>query len=106
MVTLRGRRQIQDDTEGKIYIANETGKKQLLTDEDISNFKIVDDKLFATKEGGVCCWDLETGNEEGECPLNLSDYEVEKSGDGYVIVYCQTEDDGTQTLWMVKGTGI
>lgn len=41
----------------------------------------------------------------GECPLNLSDYEVEKSGDGYVIVYCQTEDDGTQTLWMVKGTG-
>ena len=94
-----------DDTEGKIYIANETGKKQLLTDEDISNFKIVDDKLFATKEGGVCCWDLETGNEEGECPLNLSDYEVEKSGDGYVIVYCQTEDDGTQTLWMVKGTG-
>lgn len=77
----------------------------LLTDEDISNFKIVDDKLFATKEGGVCCWDLETGNEEGECPLNLSDYEVEKSGDGYVIVYCQTEDDGTQTLWMVKGTG-
>lgn len=94
-----------DDTEGKIYIANETGKKQLLTDEDISNFKIVDDKLFATKEGGICCWDLETGNEEGECPLNLSDYEVEKSGDGYVIVYCQTEDDGTQTLWMVKGTG-
>ena len=47
-----------DDTEGKIYIANETGKKQLLTDEDISNFKIVDDKLFATKEGVVCCWDL------------------------------------------------
>lgn len=28
-----------DDTEGKIYIANETGKKQLLTDEDISILK-------------------------------------------------------------------
>ena len=94
-----------DETEGKIYIANGTDKKQLLTDEDISNFKIVDNKLFATKEGGICCWDLETGNEEGECSLNLSDYEVEKSGDDYVIVYCQTEADGTQTLWMVKGTG-
>ena len=94
-----------DEMEGKIYIANETGKKQLLTNEDISNFKIVDNKLFATKEGGICCWDLETGNEEGECSLNLSDYEVEKSGDDYVIVYRQTEADGTQTLWMVKGTG-
>lgn len=94
-----------DDDIGKIYVSAGSGDvKTISTDEEFSNLKIADGKLFATKEDGICYWDLATRKEEGECSLNLSDYEVVKNGDSYIIVYRQVDEDGKQTLWMVKGS--
>ena len=94
-----------DDDIGKIYVSAGSGDvKTISTDEEFSNLKIADGKLFATKEDGICYWDLATRKEEGECSLNLSDYEVVKNGGSYTIVYRQVDEDGKQTLWMVKGS--
>ena len=94
-----------DDDIGKIYVSAGSGDvKTISTVEVFSNLKIADGKLFATKEDGICYWDLATRKEEGECSLNLSDYEVVKNGDSYIIVYRQVDEDGKQTLWMVKGS--
>ena len=94
-----------DDDIGKIYVSTGSGDvKSISTDEEFSNLKIADGKLFATKEDGICYWDLATRKEEGECSLNLSDYEVVKNGDSYIIVYRQVDENGKQTLWMVKGS--
>ncbi len=94
-----------DNDIGKIYVSTGSGNvKTISTDEEFSNLKIADGKLFATKEDGICYWDLETREEEGECSLNLSDYEVVKNGDSYTIVYRQADENGKQTLWMVKGS--
>ena len=95
-----------DDDIGKIYVSVGLGDvKSISADEEFSNLKIADGKLFATKEDGICYWDLATRKEEGECSLNLSDYEVVKNGDSYIIVYRQVDENGKQTLWMVKGSG-
>lgn len=95
-----------DDDIGKIYVSVGSGDvKSISADEEFSNLKIADGKLFATKEDGICYWDLATRKEEGECSLNLSDYEVVKNGDSYIIVYRQVDENGKQTLWMVKGSG-
>ena len=94
-----------DDDIGKIYVSAGLGDvKSISMDEEFSNLKIADGKLFATKEDGICYWDLATRKEEGECSLNLSDYEVVKNGGSYTIVYRQVDEDGKQTLWMVKGS--
>ena len=94
-----------DDDIGKIYVSAGSGDvKSISTDEEFSNLKIADGKLFATKEDGICYWDLATRKEEGECSLNLSDYEVVKNGASYMIVYRQVDENGKQTLWMVKGS--
>lgn len=94
-----------DDDIGKIYVSTGPGYvKSISTDEEFSNLRITDGKLFATKENGICYWDLATREEEGECSLNLSDYEVVKNGDSYIIVYRQADENGEQTLWMVKGS--
>lgn len=92
-----------DDDTGKIYVWNGTDIKQIYTDEEFSALKITDGKLFAVKEDGICYWDLKTREEEGECPLRASDYEVVKNGDSYTVVYRQTDEEAKQTLWMVKG---
>lgn len=94
-----------DDDIGKIYVSTGTSNiKAISTDEEFSNLKIADGKLFATKENGICYWNLATRKEEGECSLNLSDYEVVKNGDSYTIAYRQVDENGKQTLWMVKGS--
>ena len=94
-----------DDDIGKIYVSTgPSDVKVISTDEEFSNLRIVDGKLFATKEDGICYWDLATREEEGECSLNLSDYEVVKNGDSYTIVYRQVDENGKQTLWIVKGS--
>lgn len=94
-----------DNDIGKIYVSTGSGNvKTISTDEEFSNLKITDGKLFATKEDGICYWNLATRKEEGECSLNLSDYEVVKNGNSYTIVYRQADENGKQTLWMVKGS--
>lgn len=55
-----------DDDIGKIYVSVGLGDvKSISADEEFSNLKIADGKLFATKEDGICYWDLATRKEEG-----------------------------------------
>ena len=50
-----------DDDIGKIYVSTGSGDvKSISTDEEFSNLKIADGQLFATKEDGICYWDLAT----------------------------------------------